>query len=522
MRIALFLLVLAAPAAADALKDYRARAKSIKSDLHKYWGEFRGRLMQAVDKSKVDSLKDNTEVADLQGLRDLYAGYTRSMEAWGQADLELAKSGHKRAFPTLWKEFLSVTKEIDGAEDDLADAKAFDAMRFDQEPAVLLCGLYRRLAALRKALASWPELTTTGWTQAVKADGRKSIVRRVAVIDATTDRTFLEARLVDARAELRIAATGRLAPLGYSAVLRTLLIDKEAAVRRAVLQMAMGSGDPKWIGPALQHFAQRKGLEQRLAADLLKALSGQPFGYDEKKWRDWYAEYKKEIDSGRFDRAKIEIQEDKPVPPTPSFEFYGVRSTSLAPVFVVEASRVMLAPAKWAVRRNKATRTWWGEHRTWKDQYESHHAVFQREFAQALDSLPRGAGWGFVLMQGTHNAYPTKRLLGISSRDVGPVMKKIKRMGCRGWCSIERGLEVAAAIDPRVDTVFVVHVGKVSGGRFLTPELMLDWFGRWNRFRRIVVHALRIDNAKKDAEQLMQGLAAASGGVYVWIKEPPK
>ena len=81
---------------------------------------------------------------------------------------------------------------------------------------------------------------------------------------------------------------------------------------------------------------------------------------------------------------------------------------------------------------------------------------------------------------------------------------------------------MAAGIDARVDTVFLLHSGHVNGGRFLTPELMLGWFARWNRFRRIVVHALRIDNSKEDAEQTMKGLAKASGGVYTWLKVPPK
>ena len=139
-----------------------------------------------------------------------------------------------------------------------------------------------------------------------------------------------------------------------------------------------------------------------------------------------------------------------------------------------------------------------------------------------LDRFPAKALYGLVLMQGLCDATPSKRMLGLASKDVKLANKQLSRLQASGWCSIMIALDAAVALAPDVDTIFVVHSGELRGGRLLSPELTVQAFKRWNRFRRIVLHAIRIDNQKEPGETLMKGLAEVSGGNYVWLKATAK
>ena len=67
---------------------------------------------------------------------------------------------------------------------------------------------------------------------------------------------------------------------------------------------------------------------------------------------------------------------------------------------------------------------------------------------------------------------------------------------------------------PHADTVYLFADGSMRGGRFLYPEAALAAFARLNRFRRLVVHTIRISNGGPHSEQLLEGLAKLSGGTY--------
>jgi hypothetical protein len=69
--------------------------------------------------------------------------------------------------------------------------------------------------------------------------------------------------------------------------------------------------------------------------------------------------------------------------------------------------------------------------------------------------------------------------------------------------------------------VYLFSTGDPRGDWYMTPEATLDAFRRFNRFRRLVVHAIRISDRKEPAETLMKGLAEASGGTYLWAAKPP-
>jgi hypothetical protein len=53
----------------------------------------------------------------------------------------------------------------------------------------------------------------------------------------------------------------------------------------------------------------------------------------------------------------------------------------------------------------------------------------------------------------------------------------------------------------------------------MTPNAIVEAVKALNRFRNATVHTIQIANLGPDAEELLKGLAEATGGSYVWRKK---
>ena len=73
----------------------------------------------------------------------------------------------------------------------------------------------------------------------------------------------------------------------------------------------------------------------------------------------------------------------------------------------------------------------------------------------------------------------------------------------------------------RADTILFVGDGSLRGGPYLDPDAAVLAFARWNRFRRVALHTIRICNAGPSSEHLMRRLAETGGGTYRWQRRPP-
>ena len=73
---------------------------------------------------------------------------------------------------------------------------------------------------------------------------------------------------------------------------------------------------------------------------------------------------------------------------------------------------------------------------------------------------------------------------------------------------------MAAFVDERVDTIYLLSDGDPSAGSVIDPALIRTRIARFNRARKVQIHciALGADNA------LLKGLAADSGGEYRLVK----
>jgi len=558
MRV-LVCLLLAAPlwGAPDALKTYRTEVRRLQGAEKRFWREFQGRYIEARKEFGAEislayaKSRDHPEATyDPAAFERLYGEYEALQRDAGKAADALAASSHGKALDTLWKSLLAMAKEIDRLDTEIREARPMRYYDYDMRPGIARHGIEARRTALIAALAKCPDaarfLVGDGWKKATKGDRKRSITRRVAVLDALAvaggdlAREGLAEHVFEPETSLRIAAAEGLIGYGEAArpPLAPLLRDGSPLVRRALLQEIRrhAAKDGGWIGPVLALLEAASGRERTEVLLTLAALSNQTFGDAPAKWKAWLDDYATEIKSGKFDKSKIEVQEVKPEPSKGMWTFYGVPTLSRRTVFVVDGGRFLGVPASWKVQRTRFHIEWPGMRTQWEKEHESHYGVLQKQFDKTAKTMPEDLRFGIVGLYGDVGAWPLgeKKLLQPSRRDLAAARKFVSRLPIDGWCGPYLGLVRAGEIGgmgdapkadfpkARIDTVFLLTACQLRGGRFPAPGPALAALRRFNRFRRLVVHTLRICNEKKPSIDVMKGLAESTGGTYTWLAEPPK
>ncbi len=554
--LALLLLVLGA-AAADGLKPWKDEHRRLDRAAAKFWQDFQKQFTEALlafEKPRNDAGSNPNAaihyVNDYSGLRNLYADVALIEEERGKADLAFAASGDPKALPELFDALLDVTKRIDEIEADLLDARPQQSsVWFDQRPGIERHALAVRMDALVRALAQCPGavafLGGEGMKSAARKDGKRSILRRVAVLDALglcagDDAVPALAPFAGApESSLRIAAAEALLRHGPAAreALAPLLSDRSVPVRRALIQgiATAAAGDPGWIEPVLVAYAYAGGILRDDCVRALEALTNQKFGDAKAAWSDWFEDYKAEIAGRKFKKDAIEVREAKREPLPATCTFYGIPTPSVGVVFVLEGSRRLFWPADVAVLLKQYREIWHRTRREWEDANPSQLKTLLGEFDKTAAAFVPELSFGAIGLVANCDAQPlgSPKLMRPEKRDLKALRHDLERLPGDGWCAQYEGLVAAAALagmpagaeadfpDARADTVYLWDGGGPSGGRYMTPESAVAAFRRFNRFRRLVVHAIRICDEGEPSETLMKGLAAASGGTYVWAKRPP-
>ena len=562
---------LPAYSAPTACATWKKRQKTIDKQEAVFWDNYRGRLdaMYAEWRSQWslwrgdrDAYKD--EVEDLTVLRELYDEYAGIQDARAEIDLDLASSGVEEARKILLDEVFDVVKAQGKLEKELAEARPTLLYNYyDQQPAIRLHGLAARTRGLVAALAACPDAVTflggEALAKAKRSDKKKSVARRAVVIDALgatqaeEARAVLESLLAAPQPAIRILAVDNLVPFGKDAVeaLRPLLEDPSPVVRRALLeQMARdGVAVSAWIPLALAAYEQQKGLVRARALEALVALTGlTAHGDDPAKWRAWFERHQSGIANGTWKRPepKPAAEGDKPevegedegggVVPEALTTFYGVGAPSRRILFVLDGTSDLKVPADLERQQTKARRTWLETVGQWKDLYVNHHAILIEELAGTIGAMPESARYAVIYLTGGNPErvpmFGERKALAPSKSANKKLLKEFSKPEPNGTMSAEEGLRRAFALcgsetcsdpgpkDVCLDTVYLVHTGWV-GGRWGVPEALVADFARRNRFHRLQVHAIRICDRKAEAEDLMQGLALATGGTYLWLEQIP-
>jgi hypothetical protein len=557
VRRSLVLLLLAVPAsAADGLKPWKDEQRRLDRAAQKFWQDYQRRYTEALlmfekprDQAAANPNAAIHYVYDYTGLRNLYTDVALIEEERGKADLAFAASGDARAMPELFNALMDVAKRIDEIEADHLGARPQQSgVWFDQRPGIERHALAVRMDALVRALAQCPGaaefLGGEGMKAAGRKDGKRSIVRRVAVLDAlgfcAGDQAA--AALVPCagapESSLRIAAAEALLRQGpvARASLAPLLSDPSVPVRRALLQgiATLGAGDPGWIEPVLAAYGSAGGVLRDDCVRALEALTNQKFGDAKAAWTDWFEDYKAEIAGGKFKKDAIEVREAKREPSPVSCSFYGIPTASVGVVFLFEGSRRLFWPADVDVLLKQYRDIWHKTRREWEDANPSQLATLLAEFDKTAASFAPELAFAVVVLCANCGAEPLgpAKLVQPEKRDLKEVRHDIERLPANGWCAQYEGLLAGAAMagmpagadddfpEARADTIYLWDAGGPSGGRYMTPESAVAAFRRFNRFRRLVVHAIRICDEGEPSETVMKGLADASGGTYLWAKKP--
>lgn len=530
----------AAPAQSPKAGDLKAWSKaqrSIDREERRFWKDFTGRGNQAIldfgqpIREARQSPDTNKEaVYDYDPIDTLVEAADSLGQRRGDLDGMLDATDPKSA-DALLKALLQVAKQMDKIEPELLSGKPnFSRYVFDQEPGCRILALETRRNALVAALsgADMKFLVGTAWKAAARSDGKRSVRRRMAVLDACVTEAlapFLAERLQEKTAGVRIAAIESLVRINnksHAALTGVLRKDKSGAVRRSLLLglLALKTCPGEWFEAVLKHARSAQGYERALAIRVLTHISNQHFGHDLTAWKKWYAIYAKELKGGKFDLKTVEVTEAKPAPDSDSFSFYGLRVSSTGAVFVIEGSQHIAMPADVDVQRTRWRDLWRPTRHSWEDDHETHGTALTREFTGAHADFPEGFRWAMVMLHGAFvtQAIGEKRLLNPTVPALNDATKLIERAPGRGWCSPYEGMRTAATIGgDAIDSIVFWGTGDPAGGRFIgAPNAIRAW-NRLNRTRKLQVIAVRISNRKTPAEKFLKSIATQ----YVWAKKPP-
>jgi hypothetical protein len=549
----------AAPPPADAPAEFRSRCEALREKEKTYWDGFQTRFSAALvifdkpwQKAHYDPSAPQDQTWDWSAILRLYGDFVTLEEERAAAAEALASSGHAGAAAALFGELMETAKRADGAEEQLDGKMPFVGLLMcDQRPAVLRHGLGRYEKRLLPALARCPGavalLCGDGWKRAVEGDGRASILRRTAVLDAlglsgdSAAAGFLGERAAAKASSIRIAALEallRLSPAAGPALL-PLLEDPSPVVRYALLQdlRRREKPDPRWIRPVGAAYLAAKGRLRTEALETLRVLAHRPLGDEPEKWKEWLAANQAALDAGTFAPEGDPPARSEAAANEKEAKFYGIPVPTRGAVFAVEGTYPLHWPADVDIQRTRHSARWPVPPKAgWDGPPPVHHGILLRQVQRAVAALPTDALFGLLSGSGKCDAllFEDGRMTRASPAAAAEAAKFVERLDLPGYCGtwemLRESMRIAGldpspgAADfpaPRADTVFLFHVGSPMGGRFVGAEPVVEAFLRLNRFRRMTVNAIRIACEQEQAEEVMKGFADGSGGVYRWQAKPP-
>lgn len=183
-------------------------------------------------------------------------------------------------------------------------------------------------------------------------------------------------------------------------------------------------------------------------------------------------------------------------------DFYGITIRSSRVLFIVDISLSMEEPQREGAEKKKID-------------------VAKTELTRAIKALPKGGTFGLIAFSGLAEVYGTG-MMDVTDKNRKRVLEWIDGLKTRAATNIYDSLELAFKLGTKTspvkskgvpDTMFLVSDGAPTVGKYVEPDIILEHVKRWNKRRRIKIHAIGVGE-DHDIE-FLQTLAQTHGGLYV-------
>jgi HEAT repeat protein len=215
--------------------------------------------------------------------------------------------------------------------------------------------------------------------------------------------------------------------------------------------------------------------------DVLRGLTGKPFGYAPGAWKEWWTGAKDDFVLPDKARALVTSQANMTT-------YYGVPVLSNRMVFVMDMSGSM----------SETTGT------------ESRMEQAKKELARVLSQLNPASQVNMIFFDDRIEPWH-KGLLPIKTH-LKEAQAVVARLAPRGQTNIFDSLEFAFT-HKEADTIYLLSDGDPTAGRIIDKEDILREIRKMNRLRQIVIHTISFGESP-----FLKELATQNGGQYVEIK----
>lgn len=336
---------------------------------------------------------------------------------------------------------------------------------------------------------------------------RMAVLESLAAIKPKDSIPYLESALKDSSPEVRIVVLETLTKYTIDKILvlkfiSNLLADKNQAVQLTAVQCLRDIRDKNSVSALIERLPN---ASWRLRYDIvmaLKDLSGQPFGFDNKTWLNWY----------EVNKDKIEI-----VPIKQSFDLKALKSTSeTIPTFfdipILGKNIIFIIDFSGSMKYDAEGEANKGERKI---------DVALKELSATLKSLSAEAKFNIIILSTEATRYNKRK----AAKTILPATDSNKKIALDFVKSLWDRLEdikrgrgdhydalIEAFSEPEADTVFLLSDGKPTYGTYVHSENIIENISKYNRFKKIMIHTI-MTGKKGTNRELMEKLADISNGI---------
>jgi hypothetical protein len=263
-------------------------------------------------------------------------------------------------------------------------------------------------------------------------------------------------------------------------------------LRHAVVSAVAKFDDPASVDFLVSGIARLDGQVKYVAARQLARLTGQNFGSQSDKWRQWWEVNRKDFRVATAASAKlaapmpaVAIPWDYPVP-----QFFGTPIYAKRVVFVIDKSKSMQSSVDGVTRLDDA----------------------QKQLEAAIRGLPDDAWFEIVAYNDSEQAYSGK-LTPATPGEKSGAAQFLYSLNADGKTDIYDTLVDALAVDPNLEAILLLSDGDPNVGSIVDRATIVQRITQQNAARRISINTIGID-AQGVSEEFLKRLAADNFGEF--------